>query len=69
MLYLGTGELLYVNGDKFRGEWLDDKAHGIGTLEYANGDVYEGAWIRDQRHGDWLREFGSSVWLDCSGSL
>jgi hypothetical protein len=40
-----------VNGDKFSGSWLDDKASGMGTLEYSNGDFYDGQWEKDQRHG------------------
>ena len=38
----GVGELIYENGDKFRGNWLNDRANGEGILEYVNGDVYEG---------------------------
>jgi hypothetical protein len=45
------GELLYVNGDRFHGQWVDDKACGEGVLEYANGDAYDGEWQSDQRHG------------------
>ena len=33
---------MYINGDKFSGEWCDDKASGVGTLEYSNGDIYDG---------------------------
>jgi len=40
-----------MNGDKFSGTWLDDKATGVGRLEYCNGDMYEGQWERDLRNG------------------
>jgi len=33
----GQGELHYVNGDVFRGEWKGDFACGTGLLQYANG--------------------------------
>jgi hypothetical protein len=42
---------LYVNGDRFHGQWVDDRACGEGVLEYANGDAYDGEWQNDQRHG------------------
>jgi hypothetical protein len=38
----GQGELHYINGDVFRGEWRNDYASGQGVLHYANGDVYTG---------------------------
>lgn len=47
----GHGELHYVNGDVFRGDWKNDFACGHGELNYANGDSYSGSWLNDRRHG------------------
>ncbi|KAJ1562007.1 hypothetical protein HK405_000833 [Cladochytrium tenue] len=33
----------FVNGDRYRGEWLDNQKHGSGTYYYsATGAVYQG---------------------------
>lgn len=41
----------YDNGDRYEGEWLNDKRNGRGKLWYTQGDVYDGEWIDDQRSG------------------
>ncbi len=33
----GKGIYHYSNGDKYVGEWLDDKFHGLGAYLFANG--------------------------------
>jgi hypothetical protein len=38
-------------GDKYVGEWKDDKIHGQGTYTYANGDKYVGEWKNDKYDG------------------
>ncbi len=30
----------YKNGDKYVGEWKNDKCHGHGVKAYADGDKY-----------------------------
>ena len=30
----GTGVHVYANGDKYDGQWVDDKRHGTGTSEH-----------------------------------
>ena len=38
-------------GDKYVGEWKDDKKHGQGTYNYAGGEKYVGEWRDNERHG------------------
>ena len=45
------GTFTYPNGDKYVGEWKNDKRHGHGTYTYTNGDKYVGANENDIRHG------------------
>ena len=40
----GIGTYTYSNGNKYIGEWKDDKQHGQGTFISANGDKYVGEW-------------------------
>jgi hypothetical protein len=35
----------YENGDKYVGEFLNGKIHGIGIYTYANGDKYVGEFV------------------------
>lgn len=53
-LYLnlgGKGTLVYPSGDKYTGDWLNAKKHGIGELHNVNGDVYNGEWKDDHAEG------------------
>jgi len=36
------GIYFYFDGDKYEGDWVDDKNHGKGTKYYSNGDKYAG---------------------------
>ena len=53
------GTLTWSDGDKYVGEWKDDKKHGQGTLTVGNlgnqgkhaGDKYVGEWRDDKYHG------------------
>lgn len=41
----------YPNGDKYTGDFKDDKKSGKGLMEYNDGDTYEGDWANDLRNG------------------
>lgn len=49
----------YAKGDKYEGEWDDDKRNGqgnhlakpIGQGSFANGDKYDGEWNNDVPNG------------------
>ena len=47
----GIGTYTWDNGDKYVGEFQDDKAHGQGTYTYASGDKYVGEHQDDKKHG------------------
>ena len=60
------GTYIWDNGDKYVGEWKDDKQHGQGTLTYADGNKYVGEYKDHKRHGqgtftfaDGRKEIGS----------
>ena len=40
-----------ADGDKYVGEWKDNKQHGQGTFTFADGDKYVGEFRDDKRHG------------------
>ena len=40
----GQGTIIFANGDKFVGEWKNDKMHGRGTLILSNGEEKVGLW-------------------------
>ena len=44
----GTGIKVFKNGDKYDGEWANDKANGKGKFWHADGDYYEGYWVNDK---------------------
>lgn len=43
--------VFFPDGQKFRGEWLNNLRHGKGKQFYKNGSKYEGDWKEDLRHG------------------
>ena len=49
------GTYTWANGDKYVGEFKDDKMHGLGTYTWgrgpAEGDLYIGEYKDNQRHG------------------
>ena len=42
------GTYTYANGDRYVGEYKDDKRHGQGTYTYADGRVEEGLWEKGE---------------------
>eukprot|EP01034_Spumella_vulgaris_P022825 gene22825-28998_t len=48
--YIGEGNALnqkHGRGNKYDGEWFEDKICGHGKMEHKNGDVYVGEWALD----------------------
>jgi len=45
------GNLLYENGDKYVGDFEENKKHGHGTYDWANGDKYVGEFKKDMQNG------------------
>ena len=52
----GRGTFAWADGDRYEGEWRDNKPHGRGTFTSSDGRRYDGEW-RDgcfgQRDGRW----------------
>ena len=40
----GRGLFTFSNGDKYDGEFKDDKYNGHGVETFSNGDKYDGEW-------------------------
>ena len=47
----GHGELVYEDGRKYKGYFVNDKKHGQGIYKWANGKSYNGMWINGSQHG------------------
>jgi len=45
------GTYTFPSGDKYVGEWKDDKRNGQGTYTYADGNKYVGQFKDDKRNG------------------
>ena len=41
--------MFWANGDRYEGDFVDDKRTGRGAFIWANGDRYEGEFIDDHR--------------------
>ena len=53
------GTLNLNNGDKYVGEWRDNKRHGQGTYNYADGEKYVGEHKDNNRHGKGVYTYAS----------
>jgi hypothetical protein len=47
----GFGTWVYDNGDKYSGNWVNQKMHGAGIYYYKNGDIYKGDFRNDKLEG------------------
>ena len=47
----GQGTYKYSNGDKYKGQWKNNRLDGQGTLTYLDGSKYVGQWKNHQRQG------------------
>ena len=41
----------YKNGNKYKGNWKNDKKEGKGIMNYFNNENYDGNWLNDKREG------------------
>ena len=55
----GTGTKIYKGGDKYIGEWKDDKINGEGVYTWKNGDSYTGSF-----RGDVMSGKGKKIYQD-----
>lgn len=40
----GQGTFTWNNGDKYTGQWMNDRRHGQGTYTWADGTRNSGIW-------------------------
>jgi hypothetical protein len=44
---------VYVSGDAYRGEWINDFFGGKGTMKFkTSGNLYDGNWENGREKGD-----------------
>ena len=43
--------MIWYNGSRYEGQWLEQKLHGYGEYTGSNGDRYKGQWENDKRNG------------------
>ena len=55
----GQGTYNYADGNKYVGEWKDDKKSGQGTFTFASGNKYVGEWKDNSRNGQGTFTFAS----------
>jgi hypothetical protein len=55
----GQGTYTFAGGEKYVGEWKDNKKHGQGTLTFAGGDKYVGEFKDGQRNGQGTYTFAN----------
>ncbi|MCX5848374.1 MAG: hypothetical protein NTW65_02850 [Deltaproteobacteria bacterium] len=48
--YTGRKTVTFTNGDKYEGDFVNNKKTGRGTYTFANGNKYEGDWVNDKRN-------------------
>jgi len=50
----GWGVMTWTDGNRYQGEWKDDKREGNGILIWANGSKYDGEWRSSKIEGKGL---------------
>jgi hypothetical protein len=48
----GYGDFMFINGDIFKGQWLNAEATGFSEYHYSNGSVFRGNFINGLAEGD-----------------
>ena len=43
--------MIYSNGARYTGQWVNNLYHGKGELTWANGDIYQGEFLYGMMHG------------------
>ena len=54
--------MIYSNGSKCIGDWLNGKRNGNGVYIYNDGDIYDGEYKDNKKHG-----FGKYIFADGTG--
>ena len=48
----GQGEMVYSNGVRYKGQWVEGKRYGYGVLVWPNGNIFEGAFLNNELVGE-----------------
>ncbi|XP_955114.1 phosphatidylinositol-4-phosphate (PIP) 5-kinase, putative [Theileria annulata] len=56
-----SGEILFLNGDTFKGMFSNGKRRGKGILKFKNGDLFEGLWNNEVRNGYGVERFADGT--------
>ena len=54
-----TGNVIWPDGSKYSGTWLNNQISGLGTYTWPNGDRYEGSFRNGQPNGH-----GTMYWTE-----
>jgi len=57
----GNGVLIQ-SGNKYEGEFQNNKKNGIGFMQYQNGDIYFGLWKNDKRYGNGIFKCAAHIY-------
>jgi hypothetical protein len=57
----GAGKYTWTDGRIYKGEFRDNKIHGMGMLRTRYGDTYIGMWENNLQHGK-----GKYIWKNGS---
>lgn len=60
----GVGQMVYANGDFYRGEFVNGVRHGTGQEKKRSGEVYTGAWVNGEASGKGLRVLSNGARLE-----
>ncbi|CAF3038475.1 unnamed protein product [Rotaria socialis] len=68
----GDGIYIFTNGNRYerplhelsdqsRGQWDENRAHGIGKMYYASGAMYSGGWVDGTMTGECVYIFDNGT--------
>ena len=61
--------MTYTNGDKYEGQWVNDKKEGEGTMKYSNGNWYRGKWKNDKPNGLGTRQTDGTTYTESGKTI
>jgi hypothetical protein len=60
--YTGYAEVVFTDtGDKYKGEFVDGKFHGVGIFNFSSGLVYRGQFFKGEMQGVGIYEWVSGT--------